>query len=174
VSSSAAGVLGFLMPGTRDVSEQIEREIERAWIVHEPDRARSPHEVWRKLRVHKKQFEPTSSKIRAALLDEASLQSLVIQCCRRRGVARQRILADTRRSFPGAAIKIAHKNVLEISWITPSPPVIVDPKDHSERQECTLVCYCVAWPSPFGVRLWSSTPGLGRFRFGTLQKRDQH
>jgi hypothetical protein len=90
-------------------------------------------------------------KIKAALADEAWLHPLVAQCCCRRGMARQRVLAGVRRSFPGATMKIAHKDILEISWLAPSPPVIANPKDPSERQPCTLVCYCVAWPTPFGI-----------------------
>ena len=88
--------------------------------------------------------------------DEANLRSLVEQCSRRRGMARVRLLKAIRRDFPGAGIKVVHGNILEISWLAPSPPVIADPKDHGERQECTLVCYCVAWPSPFGIRLCSA------------------
>ena len=44
-------------------------------------------------------------------------------------MARQRLLADTRRNFPGATIKVVHKDVLEFSWLAPSPPVIASPKD---------------------------------------------
>jgi hypothetical protein len=139
------------------LTNQTEREIERAWLQHEPHRAAIPAAVWRRLRVFRKEFEPTSVKIRAALQDEALLRSLVEQCCRRRGMARKRVLKAARRSFPGAEIRIANMDVLEISWLAPSPPVIADPKDHGERQECALVCYCVAWPSPpFGITLRSA------------------
>jgi hypothetical protein len=134
-----------------------ELEITRSWLRHEPERDRIPSVFWRRLQALKKQFEPTSLKIKAALADEASLHRLIAQCCNRRGIARQRILADTRRSFPGAQIKIAHRDVLEISWLAPSPAVIAAPKDFGEAQDCTLCCYCVAWPTPpFGIRLCSA------------------
>jgi hypothetical protein len=134
-----------------------EREIERAWLQHEPHRASIPPEIWRRLRVFKKEFEPTSTKIRAALQDESLLRQMVEQCTRRRGMARVRMLKAVRRDFPGAAIKVVDGEILEISWIAPSLPVIADPKTCGERQECTLVCYCVAWPSPpFGIRLCSA------------------
>jgi hypothetical protein len=139
------------------LTDQTEREIERAWIQHEPHRAAIPARFWRKLQALKNQFEPTSVKIRAVLADEAMLRSLVEQCCRRRGMARQRVLADARRALPGAEIKVVHKDVLEISWLAPSPPVIASPKDHGQRQECTLACYAVAWPTPpFGIKVCSA------------------
>jgi hypothetical protein len=139
------------------LTSQTEREIERAWLQHQPDRDRIPSDIWRKLRAIKHTLEPTSLKVKAALQDEALLRSLVEQCCRRRGIARQRRLKVVRHSFPDAAIKVVHGEILEISWLAPSPPVIADPKDHGERQECTLVCYAVAWPTPpFGIRLCSA------------------
>ena len=134
-----------------------EREIERAWLQHDPQRNAIPPEIWRRLRAIKRTFEPSSQKIKAALGDEEMLNSLVKECCCRRGVARQRLLANIRRTFPGAEVRIAHRDVLEISWLTPSPPVIADPKNHNERQDCILANYCVAWPTPpFGIRLASA------------------
>jgi hypothetical protein len=138
-------------------TDQTEREIERAWLQHDPARDRVPSDIWRQLRSIKREIEPTSLKIRATLQDEKLLHQLVGQCTRRRGMARQRLLKASRRSFPGAAIKLVHGDILEISWLAPSPPVIADPKDHGEAQACTLVCYVVAWPSPFGgIRLCSA------------------
>jgi hypothetical protein len=53
-------------------------------------------------------------------------------------------------------VKIVDGEILEISWIAPSPPVILDPKNPAEQQECLLCCYAVAWPTPpFGIRLCS-------------------
>jgi hypothetical protein len=138
------------------LTDQTEREIERAWLQHEPQRNAVPQEIWRRLRRFRRALEPTSKKIKAALLDEASLRSLVEQCTRRRGMARVRILSHVRHTYPDAVVKVVNGNILEVSWLAPSPPVIADPRDHGERQECTLVCYCVAWPSPFGIRLSSA------------------
>jgi hypothetical protein len=133
------------------------REIDRAWLQHEPDRDRIPSDIWRRLRRFKKDFEPTSVKIRAVLAYESMLRQLVEQCTRRRGMARVRALKDARRAFPGATVKSVDLNILEISWLAPSLPVIANPKDHGERQDCTLVCYAVAWPTPpFGIRLCSA------------------
>jgi hypothetical protein len=67
-----------------------------------------------------------------------------------------RLFKTLRRTFPFAEIKIVDGDILEIGWLAPSPPIIADPKEPGERQECTLVCYCVAWPSPFGIRLCSA------------------
>ena len=133
-----------------------EREIALAWLQHQHSE-RIPLDIWRQLRSIKREIEPTSLKIKAALNDEASLRSLVEGCCRRRGMARQRVLKGVRDTYPDATIKIANGNVLEISWLAPSPPVIANPKDFSERQACTLVCYAVAWPTPpFGFELRSA------------------
>jgi hypothetical protein len=138
-------------------TDQTEREIERAWLQHDPQRNTIPQEIWRQLRRFKREFEPTSAKIKATLQDEALLRSLVEQCCRRRGIARARVLKDIRRTFSGAVVKIVDGEILEISWIAPSPPVILDPKNPAEQQECLLCCYAVAWPTPpFGIRLRSA------------------
>jgi hypothetical protein len=135
--------------------ESIEREIERAWHQHQ-HRDRIPSEIWRQLRALKKEFEPTSAKIKMVMADETMLRQLVEQCTRRRGMARQRLLKAARHTFPGAEIKVAHGDILEISWLAPSPPVIANPKHLGEAQACTLACYCVAWPSPFGIELRSA------------------
>jgi len=139
---------------TNDTS--LTREIERAWLQHEPQRNAIPQEIWRQLRQLKRTLEPTSKKIKTTLQDEASLRSLVVQCTRRRGKARQRLLKDNRNAFPDAQIKVVHGNILEISWLTPSPPVLADPKDRSQRQDCTLASFCVAWPTLSGIRLCSA------------------
>ena len=136
--------------------DRSQREIELAWLSHEPERNRIPTVVWRQLRAIKKEIEPTSVKINATLQNEEMLHLLIEQCCRRRGMARQRLLAAVRRSFSGAEVKVVHKNVLDISWLAPSPPVIASPKDHGERQACTLLCYCVAWPAPLGITVRSA------------------
>jgi hypothetical protein len=142
---------------TDPTNREREIDIDRAWLQHESVRTRIPSVVWRKLNALKKELEPTSLKIKAALQDEASLRTLVDQCTRRHGMARVRLLKTIRRNFPDATIKIVHGGVLEISWLAPSLPVIANPKDHGERQDCTLVCYVVAWPTPpFGIRLCSA------------------
>jgi hypothetical protein len=40
----------------------------------------------------------------------------------------------------------AHKSILEISWLSPTAPIIANPQHCGEQQDCTLVCYLVAWP----------------------------
>jgi hypothetical protein len=60
-------------------------------------------------------------------------------------VRRQRILADLRRCFPAARLRIAHKEILEISWLSPKPHIIVDSKS-GEGQDCILACYALAFP----------------------------
>jgi hypothetical protein len=135
---------------------ETEREIERAWLQHDPQRNAIPQEIWRRLRRFKRTLEPTSLKIKATLQDETKLRSLVEQCTRRRGMARVRILSDVRHTYPDAVVKVVNGNILEISWLAPSPPVIADPKDRSQRQDCTLASFCMAWPTLSGIRLCSA------------------
>jgi hypothetical protein len=145
------------MTTAMNLTDQTEREIERAWLQHDPQRNAIPLDIWRRLRVLKKDLEPTSAKIKAALQDEALLRQMVNQCTRRRGMARVRILSNVRHTFPDAVVKVVDGNILEIGWLASSPPVIANPKAPGQRQQCTLVCYCVAWPSPpFGITLRSA------------------
>jgi hypothetical protein len=138
-------------------ADSTERQIEKSWQQHQPARNRIPSPIRRKLQSLKKELEPTSARIKQALQDEVLLRSLVEQCTRRRGIARQRLFKTVRRTFAEATVKIINGDILEISWLAPSPAVIANPKQMGERQSCTLVCYAVAWPTPpFGIRLSSA------------------
>jgi hypothetical protein len=65
---------------------------------------------------------------------------------RKRGIGRQRKLTELRRLLPAANVKIAYKEILEISWLSPTAPIIANPEHRGEQQDCTLVCYLLAWP----------------------------
>jgi hypothetical protein len=65
---------------------------------------------------------------------------------RRRGIARQRKLAELRRLLPGANVKVSFKDILEISWLSPKQAILADPQHHGEQQDCVLVCFLLAWP----------------------------
>jgi hypothetical protein len=73
-------------------------------------------------------------------------QSLVEPILRKRGIARQRKLAELRRLLPAANVKIAYKSILEISWLSPTAPIIANPQHQGEQQDCGLVSYLIAWP----------------------------
>jgi hypothetical protein len=76
---------------TPTVSDLVEKQIDRAWLHHRAERDRIPMSVRRELNVIKRALEPTSAKIKLALNDEPTLCQLVNQCCRRRGMPRQRL-----------------------------------------------------------------------------------
>jgi hypothetical protein len=63
----------------------------------------------------------------SALLDRSS------KCC-------------LRRLLPAANVKIAYKSILEISWLSPTARIIANPQHGGEQQDCTLICFFVAWP----------------------------
>ena len=121
-------------------------EIERAWLIHEPTRAEIAPDIWRKLRAFKRDIAVTAGIIERVLKNENLTQSLVEPIVRKRGIGRQRKLTDLRRLLPAANIKIAHKSILEISWLSPTAPIIANPQHQRETQDCTLICYFLAWP----------------------------
>jgi hypothetical protein len=121
-------------------------EIERAWLIHEPARAEIPAEQWRKLRAFKRDIAVTAGVIEGILKNEKLAQSLVEPIVRKRGIGRQRKLTELRRLLPAANVKIAYKSILEISWLSPTAPIIANPQHQGEQQDCTLICYFLAWP----------------------------
>jgi hypothetical protein len=66
----------FKISGGMSQTDRTEREIERAWLQHDPQRNAIPP-IWRRLRRFKRTLEPTSVKIRAELQDEVFLRQLV-------------------------------------------------------------------------------------------------
>ena len=53
---------------------------------------------------------PTAGIIEGVLKKEKLAQSLIEPCVRKRGVGRQRKIAELRRLLPGANVKISHKS----------------------------------------------------------------
>jgi hypothetical protein len=121
-------------------------QIERAWLLHEPARGEIPAEVWRGLRAFKRGLLPTAAIIEGVLKKEALAQHLIEPAIRRRGIARQKKLTELRRLLPHANVKISFREILEVSWLSPKPAILADPQHQGEEQDCTLVCYLVAFP----------------------------
>jgi hypothetical protein len=129
-----------------------DREIEAGWLAHDPRRAEIPADVWRQLRAFRRSLLPTAGIIEGVLKKEQLAQSIIEPAVRRRGIARQRKLVELRRMLPGANIAISHKEILEISWLSPKQAILADPQHHGESQDCLLTCYLVAFPpSPHSV-----------------------
>jgi hypothetical protein len=129
-------------------------EIERAWEQHEPRRAVVASETVRALRAFKPSIAPTADKIAALLKDNNRLHRLVTSSVRRRGVARQRLIQSISRELPDAQVRIAQKEILEITWLKPSTHTLADPQG-GEAQDCILVCFLLAWPEERSISLWS-------------------
>jgi hypothetical protein len=126
--------------------DDIARQIDRAWSLHEPERDRVPAEIWRRVRSFKRDLAPTACIIERVLKDQQLAQPLIEKCIRRRGVARQQFLSYLRKTLPGANVRIAHKEILEVSWLSPRPPMFAEPQHPGELQDCVLVCFLAAWP----------------------------
>ena len=71
---------------------------------------------------------------------------VIEQVIRRRGVVRQRLLKDFRRALPAATLRLCGGEILEIFWLSPKGPIIVDGVA-GEEQDCLLGCYVVAFPA---------------------------
>jgi hypothetical protein len=134
-------------------TNQTEREIDRAWLQHDPARNFIPTEIWRRLNAIKQELIPTAAVIEKLLRDQDL--ALIEQAIRRRGVNRQRLLKELRQALPAATLRISDKEILEIFWLSPKGPIIVDGKA-GEAQDCLLACFAVAYPAgPKGLTLHS-------------------
>jgi hypothetical protein len=134
-----------------------DREVEAAWLAHEPERAAISNEIWRSLRAWKRELLPTAGIIEGVLKREELAQSLFEPCVRKRGVGRQRKLVDLRKMLPGANVKISFKDILEISWLSPKQAILADPQHQGEQHDCTLVCFVAAFsPTPHSVTCHSA------------------
>jgi hypothetical protein len=144
-----------------------DREVNAAWLLHEPERAAISNEIWRGLRAWKRELLPTASIIEGVLKREQLTRSLIEPAIRRRGIARQRKLTELRRLLPGANVKITYKEILEISWLSPKQAILADPQHQGESQDCLLVCYVVAFPPTPQRRTASPVIRHGRRKFPT-------
>jgi hypothetical protein len=127
-----------------DITRQ--REVDISWSRHEPERDRVPAEVWRRVRAFKRDLAPTAAIIERVLKNEHLAQPLITKCVRRRGMARQQFLGFLRRTLPNANVLIRYKEILEVSWLSPRPPMFAETQHPGELQDCILVCFLAAWP----------------------------
>jgi hypothetical protein len=118
--------------------------LEQAWRKHEPERGFVPSAVWRQLRAFKTEIAPTAAMIEKLLRDQDL--GVIEQVIRRRGVTRRRLLKELRKALPAATLHLCDGEILEIFWLSPKGPIIVDGKA-GEEQDCLLACYAVAFPA---------------------------
>jgi hypothetical protein len=113
-----------------------------------------PAECLRTLRTFKSTLGVTAGLLERILSDDALAHDLVAEACRRRGMARQRRLYEIRRRFPAAKVEIAHKSILEMTWLTPRAHLLAAPVG-GEQQDCILASFLLAWQSSRAVSFWS-------------------
>jgi hypothetical protein len=121
-----------------------ESQIERGWLAHEPDRAKVPLEVWRKVRTFKRTIAPIADRLDAAWTDRDLLKGLLYDYACKGDVGRARALAKLRKHFPLATITFPRQGIMW-SWLAPRGCMLIDPKDESEEQDCILLRYGFAW-----------------------------
>ena len=131
--------------GGRNVS----REVEKAWRMHDPWQGRVPY--WVRCALH--DFKDALSKEAAVI--EAHLKgcvpsALIVDCIKRRGLARQRALQRLATTFGSAATVRGEKDAIEIRWLNSRDRLLLDPRDPGEDQPCTCVHFAVVWREPNG------------------------
>jgi hypothetical protein len=101
------------------------------------------------VRAFKRDLLATAGTIEAILKRDDLIQPFIEDAVRRRGLRRQEKLKHLRGLLPGANVQIAGTNrkVVEISWLSPMPPILADPQHPGEQQPCILVCYLAAYPT---------------------------
>jgi hypothetical protein len=135
------------------MSEQIDREMELAWLSHDPLRRLIPGDVLRRLRALKRELEPTANLIERLLRDDALVKNIITPLVRCRGVHRQRMLSDLKRALPAAELRIAHREILEIAWLSPKYRPIIIGGAAGEQQNCILCCFALAYQPLPGIAL---------------------
>jgi hypothetical protein len=68
------------------------RDIERAWLQHDPSRGKIPSESWRALRNFKRSLAPQAARVGAASDDGKRIKALMFDYSRKGDVGAQRTL----------------------------------------------------------------------------------
>jgi hypothetical protein len=109
--------------------------------------------MWRQLRSIKREIAPTAVVIENMLRDQDAARTVLGPVIRRPGMHRQRLLKDLRRALPAATLRLCDMEILEIFWLSPKAPIIVDGKS-GEGQDCILACFAAVYPVPaIGISL---------------------
>jgi hypothetical protein len=121
-----------------------ESQIEQGWLEHEPDRARVPYDVWRKVRTFKRTIAPIADRLDAAVQDREHIKGLLYDFACKGDVGRARALAKLRKHLPLATITFPRQGIMW-SWLAPRGCMLIDPKTEGEAQDAILVRYGFAW-----------------------------
>jgi hypothetical protein len=120
------------------------RDIERAWLQHDPSRGKIPSESWRALRIFKRSIAPLATRVGLASDDRKRIKQLMFDYSRKGDVGRVRTFAKLRHHFHPALVERLQKGVLW-SWLDPRGAMLIDPKDEGETQDAILVRCGLAW-----------------------------
>jgi hypothetical protein len=113
-----------------------EREIERAWRRHDPDRAKVPPRARRAVQAFKERIAPDAAKIKAAY-SSTSFRQTVNDWARKKGVGRERALHKIKAAMAPAAVEDAF-GALRLTWLESRGQMVL--ADHpSFRQNCILI-----------------------------------
>jgi hypothetical protein len=112
-------------------------EIERAWIAHDPDRARVPPECWRRLRTFKRHIAPAAAKVTRVSADEPVLRPLVTDFLFKKKLGKARAMAKLKRILAPATFTVSEGGLMW-SWLEPRGPLLNSDRP-GEQQDCVLV-----------------------------------
>jgi hypothetical protein len=121
-----------------------EREVEKAWIQHDPARGKITNEAWRALRQFKRSIAPQAARVGLASDDRKRIRELMYDYSRKGDVGAQRTFAKLRHHFHPATVERLQKGILW-SWLDPRGAMLADAKDVGETQDAILVRYGLAW-----------------------------
>jgi hypothetical protein len=118
-----------------------ERQIERAWIKHDPARLKIPSESWRALRRYKSSIAADAARIMAASEATARLRALLIACFRKGTLARQKARAiQALREYISPAVLTASPDALLWAWPEPRGTIIIS-DDPAKKQDCIVAAW---------------------------------
>jgi hypothetical protein len=125
-----------------------ERQTERSWLAHQPERARIPPEAWRCLRRFKASIAADAVRIMAASAETEALRALLLAVFRKGTLAKQKARAIERlREYVAPAVLTFIDGAATWSWAEPRGTIIIS--DHpADKQDCIVMHYGHATAAP--------------------------
>jgi hypothetical protein len=114
-----------------------DRDIDRAWATHQPERIRVPAEIWRKLRTFKRSIAPAAVNIKRILDDDTTMKRLMTNFAFKKGIGRARALSRLKKHLAGATLQAEDDTIIG-TWLEPTGPIL-DSDDPSLQQDCIVV-----------------------------------
>jgi hypothetical protein len=125
-----------------------EREVDRAWIEHDPSRARIPSEAWRALRRYKAGIAADAARIMAASEATPRLRALLIAVFHKGTLAKQKVRAIERlRNYVAPAVLTVTDDAMIWAWPEPRGTIIIN-DDPAKKKDCVVMHYGHATAAP--------------------------